>query len=179
LIITEPFAYRLTISPDDVDFLVIDSAVKQGMAAYSTRNWPQCLALLTEPAAIRADDLLADVRSPYLHAEYVEPFKTRAPLVLARQIEAFIRASFPRASGNVLYQLEGLISDSPGDEHLRWMYMLAQYRAGRPSQALHAYTGTRNYLIAETGVEPGAELQDLQKFILANDSRLLETPFLD
>jgi tetratricopeptide (TPR) repeat protein len=50
--------------------------------------------------------------------------------------------------------------------------MLALYRCGRQAEALEAYQRARRMLIAELGVEPGHELQDLQGGILAGDARL-------
>ncbi|MEK8169069.1 BTAD domain-containing putative transcriptional regulator [Streptomyces sp. M19] len=45
--------------------------------------------------------------------------------------------------------------------------MLALYRCGRQSDALNAYQRARRVLGEELGVEPGAELQEVQGRILA------------
>src|SRR5262249_7154919 len=50
---------------------------------------------------------------------------------------------------------------------------LALYRAGRQGEALQAFTRARGVLVGELGVEPGPELQQLQRAILAHD------PWLD
>ncbi len=50
--------------------------------------------------------------------------------------------------------------------------MLALYRAGRQAEALAAYRDARQVLVEELGIEPSAELQDLEAAILRQDPSL-------
>ena len=50
--------------------------------------------------------------------------------------------------------------------------MLALYRSGRQADALQAYRDARRTLADEQGLEPGSELRDLQRKILAHDPGL-------
>ena len=50
--------------------------------------------------------------------------------------------------------------------------MLALYRSGRQAEALEAYQAARRALVDELGIEPGAELQRLEKAILNHDEGL-------
>jgi hypothetical protein len=50
--------------------------------------------------------------------------------------------------------------------------MLALYRSGRQADALAAYQATRGVLIDELGIEPGAELRDLEQAILVQSPEL-------
>ena len=50
--------------------------------------------------------------------------------------------------------------------------MLALYRSGRQADALDAYRETRTTLVEELGLEPGEELGELQRRILAHDPAL-------
>jgi YVTN family beta-propeller protein len=50
--------------------------------------------------------------------------------------------------------------------------MLALYRAGRQADALDVYQDARRTLVDELGLEPGPDLQELQRQILAHDPAL-------
>jgi hypothetical protein len=50
--------------------------------------------------------------------------------------------------------------------------MLALYRSGRQAEALEQYQRARRKLIDELGIEPGRELQELERSILAQDPEL-------
>jgi DNA-binding SARP family transcriptional activator len=47
----------------------------------------------------------------------------------------------------------------------------ALYRVGRQADALRLYRETRQLLVEELGVEPSAELQQLERQILAQEER--------
>jgi predicted ATPase len=74
--------------------------------------------------------------------------------------------------GELLPELEALIAEEPYRERLRAQQMLALYRSGRQKEALEAYRAARRALVDELGVEPGAELQDLERRILRHDPSL-------
>ncbi|MEV6134273.1 BTAD domain-containing putative transcriptional regulator [Streptomyces violaceusniger] len=69
-------------------------------------------------------------------------------------------------------QLIALTGEHPLREQLCWLLMLALYRSGRQAEALAAYRRTRDTLVAELGVEPGASLRDLRDRVLAADASL-------
>jgi DNA-binding SARP family transcriptional activator/streptogramin lyase len=69
----------------------------------------------------------------------------------------------------VLHELEPLVRQYPLHERLRAQLMLALYRSGRQADALAAYRDARRTLVEELGLEPGRELQELEKAILAHD----------
>src|SRR4051794_30564129 len=67
---------------------------------------------------------------------------------------------------DLLGELEELTPAHPLRERLHARHMLALYRAGRQADALAAYQRARDLLDAELGLEPSAELRDLQEAIL-------------
>jgi predicted ATPase len=69
-------------------------------------------------------------------------------------------------------ELEGLIAAEPYRERFRAQHMLALYRAGRQKEALEAYRAAREALVDELGVDPGPELQELERQILRHDPAL-------
>jgi hypothetical protein len=74
--------------------------------------------------------------------------------------------------GPLVAELERLIAENPFRERLRAQLMLALYRSGRQAEALDVYRRTRETLIDELGIAPGAELQELERAILQQDPTL-------
>ena len=75
--------------------------------------------------------------------------------------------------GDVVGMAQTLAAAEPLREQ-RWALLaLALYRAGRQGEALRALHQARSVLADQLGVEPGAELVDLEAAILAHDASLL------
>ena len=64
-------------------------------------------------------------------------------------------------------ELEQLVAAEPYRERLRRQLILALYRSGRQADALEAYARARRTFVDELGTEPGRELQELQRAVLA------------
>ena len=54
--------------------------------------------------------------------------------------------------------------------------MLALYRSGRQAEALEVYQEGRTLFAEELGLDPGEELKELQRAILAHDPSLASAP---
>ncbi len=76
----------------------------------------------------------------------------------------------------IVSELVALAGEHPLRERLRAQLMLAYYRCGRQAEALSVFTETRQALVEELGIEPGAELAGLHRRILAADPSLAPTP---
>src|SRR5581483_1677090 len=90
-------------------------------------------------------------------------------VALEERIEAELQLG---DAARLVPELEALVTGQPLRERLRAQLMLALYRAGRQAEALDAYADARRRLVEELGIEPGPELQDLQRRILAQDPEL-------
>ena len=66
-------------------------------------------------------------------------------------------------------ELGALTSAYPVRERLRALHMKALSRSGRRADALQVYTDTRRVMVDELGIEPGSELRDLHRRLLAVD----------
>ena len=76
------------------------------------------------------------------------------------------------ASGEVIGELEALVSAHPLREGLWALLMVALYRDGRQADALATYQRARNWLADELGLDPGRQLQQLEHQILVHDPSL-------
>lgn len=88
---------------------------------------------------------------------------------LAERIDADLAGG---ARGELVPELEALVDEHPLHERIRGQLMLALYRAGRQADALEVYRRTRELLVEELGIEPGPELQALERAILGHDPAL-------
>ena len=73
-------------------------------------------------------------------------------------------------------ELESLARAHGRRERLRGQLMLALYRSGRQSDALESYRDARRTFVDELGLEPGRELQGLERAILTQDPALDPPP---
>jgi DNA-binding SARP family transcriptional activator len=164
-IVSEAGGYRLCVEPEDVDAHRVERAVAAGRAARQAgdalaarRHFEAALSSwrgettpdLADDHAIRfaelarsAEDDLADARLALGDDE-----------VLVAELDAAARAEPLRER--------------------RWaQLMLALFRAGRQAEALRAYHRARRALVDGLGLEPGAELRELQRRVIAQDPTLL------
>jgi YVTN family beta-propeller protein len=88
---------------------------------------------------------------------------------LEERIEADLEAGQDAA---LVGELEELVARHPLRERVRGQLIVALYRSGRQADALHVYQDARRTLVEELGVEPGPELQELQKAVLDHDPAL-------
>jgi DNA-binding SARP family transcriptional activator/ABC-type branched-subunit amino acid transport system substrate-binding protein/streptogramin lyase len=88
---------------------------------------------------------------------------------LEERIEADLAAGEASQLGP---ELEALVREHPLRERLRAFLMLALYRSGRQAEALETYRHGRQLLHSELGLEPGPELRELERAILAHDPAL-------
>ena len=72
----------------------------------------------------------------------------------------------------MLPELYALVAAHPYREGLRAQLMRALYFCGRQADALQVYRDTRLLLSSELGIEPGAELQAVERAILRQDPEL-------
>jgi YVTN family beta-propeller protein len=167
-IVTHGRGYELRVAPEAIDAARFERLVDEaGRSARAPNDAAREALALWHGAA------LADVAG--------EPF---AAAEIRRLDELWLRAAELAVEGDVaagrdedaLAQLERLVEEHPLRERLHAQRMLALYRSGRQADALEAYAAARRRLVDEVGVEPSAELRELQARILRQDPSLRLPP---
>src|SRR4051794_12554367 len=163
-ILTHGRGYELRLAADAVDATRFERLVEQ---AGSDGPVPPNAA--RRALAMWRGAALADVADePFAAAEI-----RRLDELWLRAAELVVEADLAAGRGQeALAQLERLIEDHPLRERLHAQRMLALYRSGRQAEALEAYAAARGRLVDQAGVEPGAELRELQASILRQDAAL-------
>ncbi|HZE40386.1 MAG TPA: BTAD domain-containing putative transcriptional regulator [Stackebrandtia sp.] len=111
---------------------------------------------------------------PGLRAESLRLNETRLSTIESR-VEADLAIG---RHGDLIDELTGLVAEHSTRERFRAQLMLALYRSGRQADALRVHREGREAMIEELGLEPGAELNRLERAIADNDPilELTSTP---
>ena len=168
-IVTVDRAYRLVVPDGHVDVARFESLART--AQDQQRDGRHAEAVESADAALDlwSGEAWQDVRDSHELEAYAHRLDASRVDVRA------VRASSLLALGrhrDLVPELEALVRDHPLREDLRGHLMVALHRCGRQSEALAGYAAARELLVAETGLEPGAELRELQVAILREDPRL-------
>src|ERR1700684_860523 len=157
-ILTTEAGYTLTAGPDEVDVVRFERLVAEG----------QRLAADGEPGPAAAP--LGGGLSPGRGAPLAEfAYASLFDAARARLDELTLAAIESRAGadlglgrhGELAAELEARCQEPPPRERLWELLILALYRSGRQAEALRAYTGIRDHLAGELGIDPRPALRGL------------------
>ncbi|BCK72929.1 hypothetical protein Srufu_068820 [Streptomyces libani subsp. rufus] len=169
ILTTTPNGYTFRVKPGELDLHRYEELMTDGRRAFSAGNNVEVVEKLRAAEELFQGPALADVRpGRHLEAEIVRLEEARLT-VLETRLEAELALG---RHHEVLSQLSGLASQHPQHESFHRQLMLALYRCGRRPHALNVYNQLRQELVAELGLEPSDELQQLQQAILSADPRL-------
>ncbi|MGH3758719.1 AfsR/SARP family transcriptional regulator [Actinophytocola sp.] len=160
LIQTDPGGYLIRVDPDQLDVLRFDTLL--GVAT-ATSDVARRAALLSEALSLWRGPACADIVSSVLQSRDVAPIGERRLDAEERLIDAEL--ALGRHVARVPH-LRRLVVEYPLRERFTAQLMLALYRSGRRADALTAYLRTRDVLVEEFGIEPGAELQQVHRQVL-------------
>ena len=167
-IVTRDPGYALQVTPAEVDALRFAELCRRGGESARAANPAAAAAvtwnLLGEALALWRGDPLSDVPSQALAAAEVPRLEALRMQAMEWRMDAGLAQG---RHAELVGELTQLAQDHPWRERFAAQLMLALYRCGRQAEALAAYQRTRRMLVDELGVEPGRELQDLQRGILA------------
>ena len=161
--------YSLVVGPEDVDVDRFERLIVAGREASERGDAEAAAATFTNGLELWRGPPLADFAYDEFASAEIARLEELRLGVQEDRIDSELALGHHAAA---IPELERLIGDHPTRERLRGLLMLALYRAGRQADALEVYRDTRRTLQRELGLEPGPELQRLEREILAQDPGL-------
>jgi predicted ATPase/DNA-binding SARP family transcriptional activator len=164
-----PAGYALEIDPQAVDTHRFEDLLHRARVELAQDDPERAAAVLRAGLSLWRGAALADHRAD----EFAVRDIARLEELRVEAIEERLAADL--ASGrdaDLIGEIQALVAEHPLRERLRGHLMLALYRAGRQAEALGAMREGRRLLVDELGIEPGPELQRLERRILAHDPKL-------
>ncbi len=161
--------YRFQLDPAELDFARFERLVERAGAALGSGRAADAAEDLRRALDLWAGAPLADLAEEPVHEEAAPQLEERR----LRAVELFHDAELALGRHDELVpELERLVAAEPYRERLRVQHALALYRSGRQADALAACRAARTLLVEELGVDPGPELQELERRILRHDPSL-------
>jgi DNA-binding SARP family transcriptional activator/Tfp pilus assembly protein PilF len=166
---THPHGYEMRADDAELDAARFEAHLAAAREAARDGSWDIAAKEAQAGLALWRGEPLADVESDLLATRDI-PRLTELRL---QAVEVLLDADLRLGrEAEVITEVQRLIAAHPLRERLHGLLMLALYRDGRQAEALAAYAGARQILIAELGSEPGAGLQKLHQQILTGDAAL-------
>lgn len=166
LLRTVPHGYLLDAAPGTVDAQIFEDLLHCGRAAHRAEDWAMASAVLGAALALWRGEPVPELRATGLLAYAAARWSEQRLQALEWRIESDLRLG---RHPDVTAELAELTATHPLREGLAGLLMTAHYQSGRRGDALSVYRRTRQVLVDELGVDPGAPLQELHLRILAGD----------
>jgi len=165
---TMPGGYLLRTAAAAVDVRYFEQLVRDGRARARHNEWAAAESAFSEALALWRGTPLVELGDWEPGASE----RTRLEELHRTVVEELLEAGLACGRHHELVaDLQRLASDEPLRERRWGLLMLALYRCGRQAEALRAFQRARSAL-SDLGLEPGDELQGLEKAIVAHDSEL-------
>ncbi|MFC5155107.1 AfsR/SARP family transcriptional regulator [Streptomyces amakusaensis] len=167
-LVSESGGYAIRIRRDSVDLFVAQELALEAEKARAAGDRNQARTLIDKSLGLWDGEALANVPGPYAENQRTRLDEWRLQLLETR-LELDLETG---CHAEAVSELTALTAAHPLRERLRELLMLALYRSGRQAEALAVYADTRRLLAEELGVDPRAELSQLQQRILRADEEL-------
>ncbi|WP_413798690.1 AfsR/SARP family transcriptional regulator [Streptomyces iranensis] len=169
VLVSESGGYAIRTAPGALDVDVAEQLAAQAERAGQSGDRVRARELINKALSLWNGEALAGLPGPYAETQRSRLAEWHLSLIETRldhDLELGLHAE-------AVSELTALTAAYPLRERLRELLMLALYRSGRQAEALAVYADTRRLLAEELGVDPVAELSDLQQRILEADKTLL------
>ncbi|MFG2983040.1 BTAD domain-containing putative transcriptional regulator [Streptomyces sp. NPDC048258] len=172
---SHPAGYRLVVEPDDVDVTRFERLAAAGRGALAEDPGEAARLLRRALGMWRGPALLDVAGSDFFRAPVTRLTELRMA-VLEDRIEADLRVGRGR---ELTGELTSLVAEHPLREGLVGALMRASVAAGRPAEALAAYSRAREVLAEELGADPSPELSALHTAVLRGEPAAPAVPAPD
>lgn len=172
-IVSGPGTYELAVDSATVDARRFEDLVAEGRVVAASGDHPR--------AADRFEEALALWRGPAPPdlGDHAPGQATTARLVELRRRaeEELVDARLAAGAGaDLVADLEAAVRAEPLRERRWGQLMVALYRARRQGEAMRVYQRARAALVQGLGIEPGDELQALERAVIDRDPSLDSAP---
>jgi DNA-binding SARP family transcriptional activator len=165
---THPSGYLIAVGPSELDLDDFRDLARRGREALDGGNPVTAAALLRQAAALWREPALADLPAIAAKQRLLDQRKeAQEALTDARLAVGEHRP--------LLAELRSAVTADPVQEHAWAQLITALYRSGARAEALAAFGRLRITLISAYGIDPGPELQELHRRVLADDPTLMIT----
>ncbi|MER6989004.1 BTAD domain-containing putative transcriptional regulator [Saccharopolyspora hirsuta] len=172
-VLTHAPGYLLRVGDDRVDLSRFHAIVEEGRTELASGSWNSAARTLRRALELWRGPALADLVETGIDWPELTALQNSRLAALEDYVEAELAAG---RHHEVVAELETAVETEPPREKLCGQLMLALYRCGRQADALSVYRRTRTRLISEFGLDPGHQLQQLERAILNQDPSLTRGP---
>ncbi|WP_326470331.1 BTAD domain-containing putative transcriptional regulator [Actinophytocola sp.] len=163
---SHPAGYRLVVRREDVDVYRFEELAGRGRDELRAGRPGEAAGTLRAALELWRGPAMVDVAE----AAFAAAVAARLDEVRATAVEDRIEADLQLGRHQeVLPELRTRLAEQPLRERLAGLLIRALYQAGRQGDALAVYESTRRVLGEELGVEPSAELRDVQLAVLRGE----------
>jgi DNA-binding SARP family transcriptional activator/DNA-binding beta-propeller fold protein YncE len=168
-LLTQAAGYVLSVPPEHLDARCFEDLLEQGRRELARGKPDRAAATLRSALALWRGSAFADLAYQRFAQNEISRLEELRLAALEERIESDLELGRHDA---LVPELEALIAHHPYRERLYAQLMLALYRSGRQAEALDAYRRARQVLAGELGLEPGPQLQELERSVLRHDASL-------
>ncbi|WOC13458.1 hypothetical protein MP11Mi_25590 [Gordonia sp. MP11Mi] len=165
--------YRLDVGDGALDVVNFEDLARTAHQARGEQRWDDAESASAEAASLWHGSLLAE----FGDHEWVSVPAAALTEVRLGVTEVHVTALLAKGEiSSALSEVASLRSADPLRERGVWLHMIALYRAGRAAEALAVFTEHSRTIGHELGLDPSAELGDLQGAILRHDPEIAAWP---
>jgi predicted ATPase/DNA-binding SARP family transcriptional activator len=163
--------YRLLVAPEEADVLVFERLVAEAGVSVEAGELAGAAAALRAAVALWRGPAFPDLVDAQDARAEVAALGERRLTAVEDLLELDLSLGGHAA---VAVEAATLVADFPFRERLRAAQITALYRGQRQGEALAACRAARRFLADELGADPGPELLELERSVLASDPALLQ-----